>query len=336
MIMSFIMMVENQNEVKVKQIRTDSETKFRNSELESFCNEKEISQNFFSSYTPEQNGVAEKKNRTLIEAARTMSNGLVIFKHFWIEAVRISYYPLRIDQSLSKDMIRLLMRYSETESMISATPTRSLTELTQDNHVPKVITQNKQNIPYTEGIEGPPDLINTKGTQEQEVQNELINSQPTEESPGNNTETSVPITGSSVPESNPKESHLIVVKRILRYLKDRKITSGACQILGGKLVYWSAKKQQSVAMSSIEAEYVAIIRHCKNIIWMKSQLNDYDIHYKMVPIFYDNTHAIAISNNPFLHSRTKHIDIRYHFIRDHILKGDIELSASRYLHKAPG
>ncbi|GJU70852.1 retrovirus-related pol polyprotein from transposon TNT 1-94 [Tanacetum coccineum] len=106
---------------------------------------------------------------------------------------------------------------------------------------------------------------------------------------------------------------------------DRKSTSGACQILGGKLVCWSAKKQQSVAMSSAEAEYVAAAGCCASILWMKSQLSDYDIHYKMVPIFCDNTSAIAISNNPVLHSRTKHIDIRYHFIRDHILKGDIEL-----------
>ncbi|GJU83857.1 retrovirus-related pol polyprotein from transposon TNT 1-94 [Tanacetum coccineum] len=156
-------------------------------------------------------------------------------------------------------------------------------------------------------------------------------------------------------QSNPKESHLTAVKRILRYLKgtptlglyylkcsgfdlkgysdsdyagcnmDRKSTSGACQILGGKLVCWSAKKQQSVAMSSAEAEYVAAVGCCASILWMKSQLSDYDIHYKMVPIFCDNTSAIAISNNPVLHSRTKHIDIRYHFIRDHILKGDIEL-----------
>ncbi|GJS92658.1 retrovirus-related pol polyprotein from transposon TNT 1-94 [Tanacetum coccineum] len=145
-------------------------------------------------------------------------------------------------------------------------------------------------------------------------------------------------------QSNPKESHLIAVKRILRYLKgtptlglyypkcsgfdlkgysdsdyagcnmDRKSTSGACQILGGKLVCWSAKKQQSVAMSSAEAEYVAAAGCCASILWMKSQLSDYDIHYKMVPIFCDNTSAIAISNNPVLHSRTKHIDIRYHFI----------------------
>nr|GEW12304.1 copia protein [Tanacetum cinerariifolium] len=74
-----------------------------------------------------------------------------------------------------------------------------------------------------------------------------------------------------------------------------------------------------------EAEYVAVAGCCLSILWMKSQLSDYDIHYKMVPIFCDNTSAIAISNNLFLYSRTKHNDIRYHFIRDDILKGDIEL-----------
>ncbi|GJZ54179.1 retrovirus-related pol polyprotein from transposon TNT 1-94 [Tanacetum coccineum] len=93
-------------------------------------------------------------------------------------------------------------------------------------------------------------------------------------------------------QANPKESHLVAMKRIFS-------TPRGCQVLGGKLVCWSAKKQTSVAMSSTEVEYV--------------------------PIFCDNTSVIAISNNPVLHSRTKHIDIRYHFIRDHILKGDIEL-----------
>ncbi|GJS69984.1 hypothetical protein Tco_0702825 [Tanacetum coccineum] len=156
-------------------------------------------------------------------------------------------------------------------------------------------------------------------------------------------------------QENHKESHLIVVKRIFRYLKgtpilglwylkclgfnlkgysdsdyagcnmDRKSTLGACQLLGCKLMCWSAKKQQSVAMSSAEAEYVAAAGCCANILWMKSQLADYDIIYEKIPIFCNNTSAIAILNNPVLYSRTKHIDISYHFIRDHILKGDIEL-----------
>ncbi|GJV35558.1 retrovirus-related pol polyprotein from transposon TNT 1-94 [Tanacetum coccineum] len=106
---------------------------------------------------------------------------------------------------------------------------------------------------------------------------------------------------------------------------DKKSTSGACQLLGGKLVCRSAKKQQYVAISLAEDKYVAAGRCYANILWMKSQLTDYDIIYEKVPIFFDNTSAIAISNNPVLHSRIKHIDIRYHFIIDHVLKGDIEL-----------
>ncbi|GJZ87224.1 retrovirus-related pol polyprotein from transposon TNT 1-94 [Tanacetum coccineum] len=79
------------------------------------------------------------------------------------------------------------------------------------------------------------------------------------------------------------------------------------------------------AMSSVEVEYVAATECCANILWMKGQLTDHDIIYEKVPIFCDNASAIAIYNNPVLHSRTKHIDIRYHFIRDHIMKGYIKL-----------
>nr|GEV32303.1 retrovirus-related Pol polyprotein from transposon TNT 1-94 [Tanacetum cinerariifolium] len=106
---------------------------------------------------------------------------------------------------------------------------------------------------------------------------------------------------------------------------DRKITSGGCQILKGKLVCWSEKKQSSIARSSAEAEYVAAAGCYTQVLWINSQLADYAVLYDKVPIFCDNTSAIAISNNQILHYRTKHIDIRYHFIRDHILKGDIKL-----------
>nr|GEU71947.1 retrovirus-related Pol polyprotein from transposon TNT 1-94 [Tanacetum cinerariifolium] len=92
MIMSFVRIVDNQINVKVKQIKTDNGTEFRNHELEIFCNEKGISQNFSSPYTLEQNGVAERKNKTLIEAARTMLNGSVLSKHLWTEAAKIACY----------------------------------------------------------------------------------------------------------------------------------------------------------------------------------------------------------------------------------------------------
>ncbi|GKF30763.1 retrovirus-related pol polyprotein from transposon TNT 1-94, partial [Tanacetum coccineum] len=75
-------MVENQNDVKVKQIRIDNGIKFKNSELERFCDEKGISQNFSSPYTPEQNIIAERKNKTHIEATRTILHGSVLLKNF--------------------------------------------------------------------------------------------------------------------------------------------------------------------------------------------------------------------------------------------------------------
>ncbi|GKD55532.1 retrovirus-related pol polyprotein from transposon TNT 1-94 [Tanacetum coccineum] len=91
-IMSFIKRVENQNDIKVKQLRTDNGTEFRNNILINFCDEKGISQNFSSPYTPEQNGVAERKNRTLIEAARTMLSRSVFSKQYWTEALATACY----------------------------------------------------------------------------------------------------------------------------------------------------------------------------------------------------------------------------------------------------
>ncbi|GKD71120.1 retrovirus-related pol polyprotein from transposon TNT 1-94, partial [Tanacetum coccineum] len=91
-IMSFIKRVENQNDIKVKQLKTNNGTEYKNSILVKFYNEKGISQNFSSSYTPEQNGFAERKNRTLIEAARTMLSGSVFSKQYWTEAVATACY----------------------------------------------------------------------------------------------------------------------------------------------------------------------------------------------------------------------------------------------------
>ncbi|GKB88977.1 retrovirus-related pol polyprotein from transposon TNT 1-94 [Tanacetum coccineum] len=85
-------MMENLNEVRVKELRSDNGTEFRNHKLEEFCNEKGISQNFSSPCTPEQNGVAKKRTRTLIEAARTMLNSAKLPKQFWGEVINTACY----------------------------------------------------------------------------------------------------------------------------------------------------------------------------------------------------------------------------------------------------
>ncbi|KAJ9556623.1 LOW QUALITY PROTEIN: hypothetical protein OSB04_011237 [Centaurea solstitialis] len=106
---------------------------------------------------------------------------------------------------------------------------------------------------------------------------------------------------------------------------NRKSTSGACQFLGDKLVSWSSRKQNCVSLSTTEAEYVAAACCCSQVLWMKTQLADFGYTMQRIPIYCDSKSAIQITANPVQHSRTKHIDIRYHFIKDHVEKGNVEL-----------
>jgi len=156
-------------------------------------------------------------------------------------------------------------------------------------------------------------------------------------------------------QSNPKESHFKAAKQILKYLKgttnvglwypnesnivlsgfsdsnyagcklDKKSTSGTCHLLGSSLISWNSKKQACVVLSTVEAEYIAAGHACAQSIWLKHQLMDYGVKLEKVPLYCDNTSAINLTKNPIQHSKTKHIEIRHHFIRDHIEKGDIEI-----------
>ena len=96
-------------------------------------------------------------------------------------------------------------------------------------------------------------------------------------------------------------------------------------ILGGCLVSWASKKQHSVALSTAEAEYVAAGSCETQVLWIKHQLLDFNVKLDCVPIFCDNTSAINLTRNLVQHSRTKHIEIRHHFLRDHVGKKDFEL-----------
>ncbi|GKB92142.1 hypothetical protein Tco_0964414 [Tanacetum coccineum] len=137
-------------------------------------------------------------------------------------------------------------------------------------------------------------------------------------------------------QARPTEKHLNAVKRIFRYLKGtihrglwypkdssialtafadadhagcqdtRRNTSGSIQLLGDRLVSWSSKWQKSVAISSTEAEYIALSGCCAQVLWMRSQLTDYGLGFNKIPI-------------------SKHIDIRFHFIKEQVENGVIEL-----------
>jgi hypothetical protein len=89
------------------------------------------------------------------------------------------------------------------------------------------------------------------------------------------------------------------------------------------LVSWSSKKQNSDALSIAKAEYISAGSCCAQILWMKATLNDFGIKFKNVALLYDNESAINLNHNLVQHARTKHINVYYHFIRDHQQKKDI-------------
>ncbi|GJW16425.1 retrovirus-related pol polyprotein from transposon TNT 1-94 [Tanacetum coccineum] len=105
----------------------------------------------------------------------------------------------------------------------------------------------------------------------------------------------------------------------------RRSTSGSMQLLGDRLVSWSSKRQKSVAISSTKAEYIALSGCCAQVLWMRSQLTDYGLRFNKTPMYYDNKSAIALCCNNVQHSRSKHIDIRFHFIKEQVENGVVEL-----------
>ncbi|GJX70744.1 copia protein [Tanacetum coccineum] len=155
-------------------------------------------------------------------------------------------------------------------------------------------------------------------------------------------------------QAKPIEKHLNTVKRIFRYIngtinmglwysKDtgmsltaysdadhvgcqdtKRSTSGSAQFLGDKLVRWSSKKQKSTAISSTKAEYIALSGCCAQILWMRSQLTDYGFTFNKIPLYCDNKSAIALCCNNVQYSRAKHIDVRYHFIKEQVENGIVE------------
>nr|GEW30448.1 copia protein [Tanacetum cinerariifolium] len=153
----------------------------------------------------------------------------------------------------------------------------------------------------------------------------------------------------------PKTSHLEAVKRIFRYIKvtthlrlwypkgtdietvvyvdsdhagdyvDRKSTSSICTFVRCCLTSWFSKKQTALAISTTEAKYVSAGEACQQALWMKQALIDYDVRLDDVSIMCGNKGVINLSKNPVQHSRTKHIEIRHHFLRDNVQRGHISI-----------
>jgi hypothetical protein len=158
-------------------------------------------------------------------------------------------------------------------------------------------------------------------------------------------------------QSAPKQSHLVAVTRIFKYLKgtmnydlwyprnqnfkltaysyadwancvdERKSTSGGEFFLGDSLIAWLSKKQGSISLSTTEVEYIAVATCCTQILWMIQTLADLRVTYTdPIPLHCDNNSAISLSKNLVLHSKSKHIPIKYHFLREQVTNKIVQVN----------
>jgi hypothetical protein len=158
-------------------------------------------------------------------------------------------------------------------------------------------------------------------------------------------------------QSAPKQSHLVAVTRIFKYLKgtmtyglwyprnqnfqltaysdadwancvdERKSTSGGAFFLGDSLVAWISKKQGSISLSTTQEEYIVVATCCTQILWMIQTLADLKVAYTdPIPLHCDNISAISLSKNHVLHSKSKHIPIKYHFLREQVTNKIVQVS----------
>ncbi|CAL9003941.1 unnamed protein product [Prunus brigantina] len=117
---------------------------------------------------------------------------------------------------------------------------------------------------------------------------------------------------------NPMESHVVAVKKIMRFV------SGFIVYLGSSPISWASKKQHTVSRSSTKAEYRALAIAAVELAWLRLLFCDLHVPLHVPPLIQcDNIFTIAISSNPVFHSRMKHLQIDYHFVRERVIRGDL-------------
>ncbi|GJT68546.1 retrovirus-related pol polyprotein from transposon TNT 1-94 [Tanacetum coccineum] len=308
-IIKFLKMIQVRLKVPVRRIRTDNVAR-----------------------SLQQNGVIERRNRTLIEAARTM----LIY-------AKASVYFLWAEST--PEVIAPIAEVVAPEPAVS-TDSPSSTTVDQDTPSPS----NSQTTPETHS----PFISNDVEEENHDLDVAHMYNNP--------------CFGIPIPENNSEaSSSSVVIPTIDEFYKESEVvdwscgglpseedidfeesfaqsgcdlmlfelstriclyygsTSGCMQLLGDRLVSWSSKRQKSDAISSTEAEYIALSGCCAQVLWMRSQLTDYGLGFNKIPMYCDNKSVIALCCNNVQHSRSKHIDIRFHFIKEQVENGVVEL-----------
>nr|GEV02967.1 retrovirus-related Pol polyprotein from transposon TNT 1-94 [Tanacetum cinerariifolium] len=297
-------------------IRTDYGTEFKNQVFKEYLDSVGISHQVSSVRTPQQNGVVKRRNRTLVEATRTM----LIFSRaplfLWAEAIATACF------TQNRSIIHRRFNKTPYELINDRKPDISFLHVFEALCYPK---NDREDIGKL-GANG--DIGFFIGYSADSCAYRVYNRR---------TKKIMETMNVSFDELSAMAFEQRSLKPGLKSMTSGQISSGLDLTYapstitsqqpteGERLVSWSSKKQDCTALSTTKAEYVSLSACCAQVLWMRTQLTNYGFHFHKIQIYRDSKSAIAISCNPVQHSRTKHIIVRYHFIKEHVKKGTIEL-----------
>ncbi|KAG6523912.1 hypothetical protein ZIOFF_013800 [Zingiber officinale] len=356
----FKSLVEKQSGCFIKTLRSDRGKEYTSKEFHNFCEDEGVERQLTVRYTPQQNGVTERKNQTIVEMAKSMMHEKGLPKIFWAEAVYTAVYlsnrcpttaipnktPFEAWSGRRPSVNHLKVFGSICYSQIPKQKRSKLDESSERCIFVGYSTMSKgyrlfnlqlgqviisRDVQVDENalwnweenkVEKKDILISTDKEDEIEPSTpDSSSSQPNEESSTDPTSSN-----SSSPSATPKSD-------LGGSLDDMKSTSGYCFSFGSAIFSWVSKKQQSVAQSSAEAEYISASVATSQAIWLRKILADLGHHQIEGTVLHcDNKSAIAMAKNPVHHNRTRHIALKHHFIRQAIEDKEIQLDSVQAPH----
>ncbi|GJW41413.1 retrovirus-related pol polyprotein from transposon TNT 1-94 [Tanacetum coccineum] len=303
-IIKFLKMIQVRLNAPVRNIRTDNRTKFVNQTLRSYYESVGISHVTSVARSPQQNGVVERRN---YNETKFVNQTL----HSYYESVGISHVTSvvrspqqngvverRIKPDLSYLHVFGALCYPNNDS-------KDLGKLQAKADIGIFIGYAPKKKAYFQDVDdGAETPMVEKNKLDEDLQGTPIDATLYRDMIG---------------------SLMYLTSNHAGCQDTRRSTSGSAQFLCDKLVSWSSKKQKSTAISSIKAEYITLSGCFAQILWMCSPLIDNGFQFNKIPLYCENKSAIALCCNNVQHSRAKHIDVRYHFIKEQVENGIVEL-----------
>ncbi|KAH9699234.1 Integrase catalytic domain-containing protein [Citrus sinensis] len=413
--------VELESGKKIKCLRTDNGGEYIDGEFLAFCKQEGIQRQFTVAYTPQQNGVAERMNRTLTERIRAMLKTAGLPNSFWAEAAKTACYIVNRSPSTAIGLKTAMEMWTGKPADYSYLHAFGCPVYVMYNAQERTKLDPKSRrcifLGYADGVKGyrlwdptahkivisrddlgPANKILGMQIHRDRNNRKIWLSQKNylkkilrrfNMQDCKSISTPLPVNfklSSSMCPSNEAErkemsrvpyasavgslmfamictrpdiaqavgAHWIAVKRILRYIRGtsdvalcyggseftvrgyvdsdfagdldkRKSTTGYVFTLAGAAVSWVSKLQTVVALSTTEAEYMAATQACKETIWIQRLFEELGHKQQKIPVFCDSQSALHIARNPAFHSRTKHIGVQYHFVREVVEDGSVDL-----------